>query len=483
MKKFWKTITNKWLIKGTTTVILVALVIAAYILINWGVDKIKVSDLDFTEKKLYSLSEATKSRIKDLDEEITVQLLNMSEYSYITEYVDKYTRINSKIKTERIDDLSARTDLQTKYNILPTDSLIVIKIGDKEKTIAMDDLYTYDYTTGEQIDKTEEVLTNSMVEMTIDEKPKIYILTGKTFYPTEQAMATTIGKLKEESNEVEFLDILTTGNVPDDCDCLIITTLKQDLTDLERDKILDYINNGGKIMMLTSQNIINLDMPNLDQILAQYGITIDYGVAFEQDSSKMLVDSPEMIIADVNASFLRKLDMTLNACLIDAGKIQFANDEKLSELGVTYETILTTSDKAFVRTDLENIESSKRTDADGAEETIIMGALVDKKISDDKTSQLIVYSNEIFATGMSFMINPPYYTYAVALYNNEDIILNSISHLTERDDTIVIRKTSESETYEVTDQEDVIIKTIIFVVPMFVIGAGIVVWYLRQRKI
>ena len=69
------------------------------------------------------------------------------------------------------------------------------------------------------------------------------------------------------------------------------------------------------------------------------------------------------------------------------------------------------------------------------------------------------------------------------MYNNKDIVLNSISHLTERDDTIIIRKTNESETYTVSDQEDVIIKTIIFVVPMIIIFIGIVVWIFRRRKV
>ena len=60
--------------------------------------------------------------------------------------------------------------------------------------------------------------------------------------------------------------------------------------------------------------------------------------------------------------------------------------------------------------------------------------------------------------------------------------MNSISYLTERNDTIAIRKTDEIQKYTVTDQEDVVIKTIIFVVPMLIIFIGIVVWSFRRRK-
>ena len=73
--------------------------------------------------------------------------------------------------------------------------------------------------------------------------------------------------------------------------------------------------------------------------------------------------------------------------------------------------------------------------------------------------------------------------YAVNLYNNEDVVLNSISHLTEREDTITIRKTDETENYTVTEKEDTIIKTIIFVVPAIIIIIGIGVWIYRRRKV
>lgn len=480
-KKLFEIIKNKWLIKGTTTLLLVAIIIACYVLINFGVSKLNIEDIDCTEKKLYSLSDETKNKMAELEKDITIQLINMSSSSYVIEYANKYPAVSKKINVEEISDLSSRVDLQTKYNISESDSLIVVKSGEKEKTLTLNDLYTYDYSTGQQIDKTEEAITNAIVEVTLDEKPHIYILSGKAYYNTEQALSSIVSTLQDESNEVDYVDILTTGEIPSDCDCLIITTLEQDLSELERDKILDYINNGGKILMLTSQNMLDVDTPNFDQILEQYGVTLGYGAVFEQDTSKMLQDSPNMIIEDASASFMSKLDMKIKMCLINAGKIEFAADDKLEELGVTYETVATTTDKAFVRTNFDT-KSSSRTEQDSEEGSAIVGAYVNKKISDDKNSQLIIYSNELFASNVQVLISSQYYTYAVELYNNEDVILNSISHLTEREDTIVIRKTNESETYSVTDQEDVVIKTIIFVVPIMMIFTGIVVWIFRRRK-
>ena len=238
MKKFLEIIKNKWLIKGTTTLLLVLIVIGCYIGLNMLVEKINIENLDFTEKKLYSLSDETKTKLKDLDQDVTIQLINANDYTYLTDYAKKYTILNDRIKVEEISDLSTRIDLKTKYNLSDTDMLIVIKEGEKEKTLTSNDLSTYDYSTYKQIDLTEEAITNAIVELSMDKKPVIYVLSSKSYYQSEQALSSVIQKLEDESNEVKYLDILTSGSVPEDCKCLVITTLKEYLNELERDKIL-----------------------------------------------------------------------------------------------------------------------------------------------------------------------------------------------------------------------------------------------------
>ena len=185
IKKLFELITNKWLLKGTTTVALVAIVIACYIGLNLAVEKLTIEDLDFTTKKLYSLSDETKKRLNELDANITNQLINMSEDTYVVEYANKYKNASDKVTVEEIDELESRIDLQTKYNINSTESIIVVKNGDVEKVLTSSDLVTYDYATYEQIDVTEEAITNAIVEVTINEKPQIYVFNGNTYNPVE----------------------------------------------------------------------------------------------------------------------------------------------------------------------------------------------------------------------------------------------------------------------------------------------------------
>ena len=76
-----------------------------------------------------------------------------------------------------------------------------------------------------------------------------------------------------------------------------------------------------------------------------------------------------------------------------------------------------------------------------------------------------------------------YYRYAIEFCNNEDILLNSVSYLTEREDNITIRKAGETvTTYDVTENQTKIILSIIFGIPVVIIIVGIVVWQVRRRK-
>ena len=60
--------------------------------------------------------------------------------------------------------------------------------------------------------------------------------------------------------------------------------------------------------------------------------------------------------------------------------------------------------------------------------------------------------------------------------------MNSIAYLTERENMITIRKDTETSAYTVTEQQNLIILSIIFVIPVVIIILGIVIWQIRRRK-
>lgn len=481
MKKIIEIIKKKWLKDTFLTILLIAIIFAVYFGINYGVEKLNVEDIDLTSDKIYSISEATKTKLENLDKDVTIQLINLGDYVYLSDFTNKYTQLNSHITIEKIDDLTSRADIMNEYSLESTDSLLIVKSQDRERLLSTSDLYTYDYTTYEQIDTTEEAITNAIIEVTIEDKPNIYFLEGHNYYSDEYFQLLK-SDITAESNNVASLNILTAGSIPQDCDCLVITTLKEDITEMERDKLIEYSNNGGKIILLADANILGVETPNFNQILDLYGFTISKGILMEQDQNQMIYGSPEFIISEVNSSVLSKnTTMNMNICVIDSGKIDFKDEETLNNLGITYTTIAKTSDSAFLRTNL-NINTMSKTNQDTDAANSIIGALVTRTLEDDKTAEMIVYSNAIFATNQQINMNNTYSMYANKLCNNDDVAINSISYLTQRTDTITIRKDADSVSYTVTQAQHNIIMAIIFLAPAIVILIGIIVWQIRRRK-
>lgn len=133
MKKTVEILKKKWLRETSLTLILVAIIITIYFEINALVNKANVPDLDLTKSQIYSLSEETKDKIKDIDKDVKITLINMNNYDYVINYANKYNEINSKISVEKVDNLSARADLMTKYNLEASASEVIVEYDQKKK--------------------------------------------------------------------------------------------------------------------------------------------------------------------------------------------------------------------------------------------------------------------------------------------------------------------------------------------------------------
>lgn len=470
-------ILKRILSKTSYTILMLAIILAIYVAINLLIEKLNITDIDLTADKVYSLSETSKQIVRNIDQDVEILLINMDDIQSVIDFSNRYSKENDKIKVTLITDVTQYPELVKKYSLTQNSYMIIIKSANKEKQLTTDDLYTYDYTTYQQKDLTEEAMTNALLDVTIAKKPKIYFLAGHND-GLSSYMYTFKTHLADEANEVEDLDLLVKGKVPEDCATLAITTLNDDLKEVERDAILDYIKKGGKIILLTDANVTKIAMPNFQKVLDEYGVSISEGILIEQDANRMLSGLPEAIIVTVNqgTSVTKNINMDTSACFINSGKINIQDSEKLEKLGVTLETLATTSSKAFYRSDL-NIQSTSKQKGDEEGEATV-GALLTKKIDDNTTSKLIVYSNNMFVTSVPVAVNVTAYQ----LYNNEDLALNSISYLTDRDDTIMIRKDVEVSTYTVTEQQQVIVLSIIFAVPVLIIVAGLIIWQVRRRK-
>lgn len=478
MKKFIENLKKKWLIDTSKTVILILILFAIFIGINILVQKLDLQDIDVTKNKLFTLSESSINQAKAVNEEIKIYLIGFGEDSSLKDLLKQYVKQNDKISYELIQDIQDRVDLKSKYGITDETQVIILETKNKNKILTIDDLYTYDYTTYTQIDITEEKITNAIVDLTIEDKPKIYFLTGHNEYGIDTDMTLLKAYIENEVNEIDTLDLLVTGKVPDDIDLLVISTPQKDLLDTELEMITNYINGGGKILWMNDPTF-GETLQNFEKLSGLFGAKLEDGIILEQDTSKMALQSPNYIIPNItNTKATKDILSDGGILLINAGKIKIEDEEKLDELNVSKEEILTTGDTALFRRDATNTSTSKiSTDEEGS---FTIGAKLTKTV-EDKEAVMYVLSNNFFVVDYPITVGNSK-TYPIVFYNNKDYILNTIAELTNREDTISIRKDTGIITYTATEAQDRIIKIVISVFPALIIIIGIVIWFIRRRK-
>ena len=487
MRRLIEIIQKKWIKDSVLTLVLVVILIAIFILVNLLFMKLDIAPLDFTKQGLYTLSDESKEQIANVTQNVTMYFFGYDESSTAITLAKQYHDLNNKI-TVQIIDTSERPDLAAEYNVTTSSQLVAVQATERYKIIDSSDMYTYDSSTSQYVDITEQKLTNAILDVTIAKKPQIYFLTGHGEYGIDDssAMKTLATYIENDVNDVNKLDLLT-SDMPETCDVLAIANPTKDFTDLEKEKIQNYINAGGKIVwmqdpyMFTSGWTESTTYPNISKILSQFGISFSSGVVCEESSSNMIAGTPDLIIPNMTYNgIVKDLYTDGTVALLDSGKINTVSDEELEKLGVTASPFLQSTDTSFYR---ENINSdiSKKLDTD-EEGPFVLAEILTKKIDDDTESTLVAYSNALFATNYTVQISGSIGT-PISIRENKDIILNTIAYLSNREDSIRIRKDTGIVSFDaITEQENRFVLWIIFAIPIIIIIAGIVITIIRKRK-
>ena len=359
--KFIEVIKKKWLISGGLTCLLVAIIIACFIAINLIMQKLELAPLDFTQEKLYTLTEESKNKVKDISKEVKIYFIGYTDDNSTVDLAKQYKKANEKIIVEAVD-INNRPDLASKYGIQSGTQGIIIECGEKSKVLSANDLVTYDTATYETISIAEEKLTQSILSVTSDTIPKVYFLTGYSEFILSQNMNYLNMYLANEINEIASLNILTTGKIPDDCNTLVITSPSRDFDDMATTAILDYIQKGGNILWLNSAITNQVEMKNVNKILETYAVKpFEVGIIRETDTSKMVSNSPDLIIPEVqNTKVTKDLYNTTGMIFINSTKINIDTD-KLEEAKVEETDLLLASKGSYFRTNF-TIQSDSPTE-------------------------------------------------------------------------------------------------------------------------
>ena len=485
IKKFKK----KWLIKGINTIILIAILIAIFILINWGVKKWDPTPIDCTKSQDYTLTEESKERVKNIEQDVNIYFIGFEEENQDYKLAKQYNKANSKINVE-IVDITKNQELAKKYNVTSDSVKVIIESGKNSRTLDEYDLYTYNENYN-KVDIAEQKITSAILNVTAEKIPKAYFLTGYTDFDLSTNLASFAQYLENEVLTYENLNILNKQKVPDDCDTLIIMTPKKDFDDLTANALIKYIKKGGNILWFNGVYEEEKDFKNVNKVLAQYGVNkFEKGLIYETDTSKIFGYDTCFAPDIKESSILKDVKQSAGTILFAATKINI-NTDNLEKLNVEETDLLLASEKSYFTKDLTGTSNGK----DDIKGSFVVGTELVKTVSEAKeatddtesedaiTSTLIIYGNDYFISDYPIQIGK-YQQTVFSLLNNADVALNSLAYLTNNDQEITIRKSySDSQTsFTPTEQEKTTIMVIIFAVPIVIIIAGVVVWVVRKRR-
>lgn len=470
-------------------IVLTISILLIYVALNIGLSESALVNFDWTGNSLYTLTDESKNKMKEIDGSVSISIVGFSDTTYPTiqeleQYAKQYRAANSNINYEVVYNINTRTDLKDTYAIVEGVPVIIIKsalnsskaseqqsdeeidedeISDNDgsyKVLQSTDLYTYNAATGRQIDVVEEALTNAITDVTLKDRPNVYFVsTGLLYSDNETELATNTFSsgtiflqafIKNNGNNVYDLDIAS-EDIPSNCDVLVLQTIFVDYTDEEQKKIMDYVQNGGNVLFMIDPNVYSIQQPGFEKLFDFFGFSFDVGAVAESNlaPTNAYLNNPLYIIPNLNVTHEISKDIAYSGnsvILIQANKIDFRSDEELAKRNISVSPFLTATASTFYRTDFES-KSEEMIDSDVFVENAVLGATVEKKIDENKTSKAVVYGNSLFVNdNYTYQIpggndsSNAQYTTPLRNTGNKRVILNSIKYLTGRDDLIQLKK-------------------------------------------
>ena len=476
-KKLIGTISKKHIKNGSYTMVMSVIFIAVVIVINMIVSTIpsKYSEIDISSQKLYSIGDETKEMLKDLEKDVTIYQIAQSgsEDENIANLLKKYEDESKHIKVEQKDPVvNPKFVSQYTSDDLSANGLIVV-CGDRNKVIDYNNMYetSIDYqtyssqTTGFD---GEGQITSAIGYVTSENLPVLYTVEGHG----EKDMDSSVKEDIEKANmDIKSLNLLTEGSVPDDADCLFIDSPSTDFSSDEKDAIIEYLENGGKAMIFSDYT--TEDMPNFDAILENYGVQRVDGVVFEGDNQHYAMQMPYYLVPTINSTDASSETASAGYYVL----VPYAQGIKQLEDvrdTVKIESILTTSDQAYSKTDL-NSNTIEKEDGD-VEGPFDLGVSITESLDDDKETQIVYYSTSNLMDSQ---------TNQMVSGGNEKLIMESLKWMTDTEESASVSipsKSLEVSYLTITDYDAAFWKICtIALIPGIFLVIGFVVWIKRRK--
>lgn len=457
----------------STGMIMLAAVIVFLVNVILGEMPSSWTAIDLTQEKLYSLTDQTKEFVAGMEEDVTIYVLvnEKNEDTTLGQTLDRYADLSSHIKVEYVDPtVNPRFHTQYTDGAVSMNSLIVVS-GKRNKVIDGAEIYatTIDYNTYTSnitgYDG-EGQITSALDYVTRDDMPKVYLTDGHGEY----AMSTSFTSALSKGNmDYETINLMKSDEVPEDAACLIINGAISDFSADDSEKVIRYLEKGGKVLAVAGYT--DQPMPNFNSILSYMGLTLAEGLVIEENSDNYY-QSPYYLLPNISAGAFT--EGIVNNYYVFAPFSQGILIENEDAEGMTYNTFLSTSDSAYAKKGAEDMENFTRT-AEDVSGPFGIGVEAVKELEDGQASLILYSSEQIFTDEASQMVSGA----------NQELFVNTVSSFADEEGVSVSIPVKNYEVSSlVVNQTDIVRLGILttVILPLGCIAAGFVIWFRRRKR-
>lgn len=468
---------NKKNIKnGAYSIGITAVIIAIMVAVNLVIQEIPVKyrELDLSEQKLYTIGDQTKKVLKGLKDDVTLYYIAQDgrESSDIERLLERYQDGSSHIKVEKKDPALYPnfTSQYTKEEV--SDNSIIVVSGDRNKVVSYSSMYQseIDYTTySSQVTgfDGEGQITSAIDYVTSDDLPTMYVLQGHD----EAEMSTNLkDAIAKQNINVADLNLLTSDAVPEDADAIFIFAPAKDLSAEEAEKIITYLESGGKALIVSSYSQEN--MPNFASVLENYGVKTCEGIVLEGNENHFISNNPSYLLPVIESSDITA-DLSSGSSYILMPVAQGIQKMDNYRDSLNIESLLTTSEDSYSKV---NVQSSTLEKEDGdISGSFDLGVSITESVGEDKETQIVYYSSESLCNDqMNQMVSG----------SNFELITDSLGWMCGHAEGVSIPTKSMDLSNLTISAADSSFWSIfcIGVIPVAVLLLGGIIWFKRRKQ-
>lgn len=416
---------------------------------------------DSTANKRYSLSDQTTKVVSGLKEDVKITHFDRSSNltdprGNVRDLLDRYDNLSPKLAVDYIDP-DKKPTVAKAMGARNYGTTFIEGNGKKEEARSV----------------SEEEITGALVRVLKGGARTICWAAGSGEHDLDESGRTGYSNLKEyiERNNYKTMKIslLEKAEVSKDCTILMIAGPRRDYLEPAVNAIKSYVEGGGKALIMLDPPVKLArdetdENPALDKLLQSWGIALNKDLVLELSSvGRMFGLGPEMpLVANYEShAIVREMKETATAFpIVRSLETKTADKWTLSKLFSTSSSSVATNNLTAAEIKISGNEKKGPFTLAAAGE-----------YTNDKTKARIV------VVGTSGFVSNTFLRFG----GNRDMIMNMFNWLSQDEDLISIRpKEPEDRRLTMTARQINTYGLYLLLIPIFIIGAGIQVWWKRR---